>query len=120
MQFGEGQLAGRAGKLAMSDIRAMGLKSKLREPMTKDAKDAMLMLRARFADNKPKDIALCDNRCPVIIFTDGSFESNKCGDQALVGGVLIDGLSEVQAFGCHVPESLLQRWHEAGKDHLIG
>ena len=39
--FADGQLSGRAGKLAMADIRTMGLESKERRTLTSDAAEAL-------------------------------------------------------------------------------
>lgn len=120
LQFADGQLAGRAGKLAMADIRAMGLQSKHSISLDEDARDALLLLKARFEDNMPKTVALVSESNPVLVFTDGSYEPAEGADVAMIGGVLIDGHEQVRVFGNHVPESLLARWHSFGKEHLIG
>lgn len=78
------------------------------------------MLKSRFETNKPKEIVLKDDRCPVVIFIDGSFEPGDDNDVAMVGGVMLDGQEEPQVFGCHVPKVLLDGWKSSGKEHLIG
>eukprot|EP00435_Cladocopium_sp_Y103_P070955 s1184_g36.t1 len=120
LQFADGQLAGRAGKLGMADIRALGLHSKQKVPIDDAARRALEMLRNRFADNVPKTVYLISSADPVLVFTDGSFESEGDVETAMVGGVLLDGDGPARTFGCHVPSDMLQRWHADGKEHLIG
>ena len=120
LQFADGQLAGRAGKLAMADVRTLGLESKERTAITTEVNDALKMLLARFKDNKPKSLHLHSEAMPVIIFTDGSYEPTENGETAMVGGVLLDGDNAAKVFGCHVPPALLREWRESGKEHLIG
>eukprot|EP00435_Cladocopium_sp_Y103_P041914 s3258_g11.t1 len=69
LQFADGQLAGRAGKLGMADIRALGLHSKQKVPIDDAARRALEMLRNRFDDNVPKTAYISDDD-PVLVFTD--------------------------------------------------
>eukprot|EP00435_Cladocopium_sp_Y103_P002996 s345_g1.t1 len=62
VQFADGQLTGRAGRLAMADIREVGLTSKERVMLEKDTLDALEFLKMRFMDNTPKTMSLrCDD-----------------------------------------------------------
>ena len=71
-------------------------------------------------DNKPKCLSLKSDEGTVIVYTDGSYESNNGSEVAMIGGVFLDGLHDARVFGCNVPEGLLDRWHADGKEHLIG
>eukprot|EP00435_Cladocopium_sp_Y103_P058987 s612_g21.t1 len=120
VRFADGQLTGRAGKLAMADIREIGLVSKERVMLEPDTLNAIEFLKMRFMDNTPRTMSLkCDDR-PVLLYTDGSFEPSDGGDKAMIGGVLICDDLPCKVFGNHVPTELLDRWHAAGKEHLIG
>eukprot|EP00435_Cladocopium_sp_Y103_P004644 s2855_g1.t1 len=104
VQFADGQLTGRAGKLAMAD----------------DTLRAVEFLRKRFLDNEPRKMSLkCDDH-PILLFTDGSFEPGGDEESALIGGVLLCEGMQCRVFGSHVPPELLEKWHAAGKEHLIG
>ena len=92
--------AGQAGRLAMADVRTMGLESKDRTFLTRDVIDALHMLHSRFNDNRPKTLCLHSTRNPVVVFTDGSYENSDAGEIAMVGGVLIDGDGPAKVFGC--------------------
>jgi hypothetical protein len=120
LQFADGQLAGRAGKLAMADIRSLGLQSRQSVFIDTCAKDALEILKAWFMHNEPKMISLHSDKAPVLVFTDGSYEPGECGEIAMVGGVLLDGNKPARVFGCNVEETLLTKWHAGGKEHLIG
>ena len=102
VQFAEGQLMGRAGKLAMADLREIGLTSP--EPITLNDENlaALSILHERFLDNRPRSISLLPDDNPVLIYTDGSSE----GSTAMIGGVMIDGPRQVRVVGCHVPPEL--------------
>ena len=120
LQFADGQLSGRTGKLAMADIRALWLHSKDSVPLDADARAALEMLKQRFLDNKPKVLSLRTSAGPLLVFTDGSYEPGNDTDVAMIGGVLLEGCKAARVFGFHVPKELLDRWHDDGKEHLIG
>ena len=120
VQFADGQLTGRSGKLAMADMREVGVTCKDPIVLEDDTVRAVQCLRNRFADNNPKVLSLRRDENPVLLFTDGSFEPSKDGEVAMIGGVLITESTGCRVFGSHVPRQLLQRWHAAGKEHLIG
>ena len=109
-----------SGKLATSDIRAVGLNAKNKVDLDEDTIQALMSLRRRFTDNRPRVLSLDARGKPVIVYTDGSFEVQDGKELARIGGVLIKEGSDVRVFGCHVPEALLQFWHDYGKEHLIG
>ena len=116
IQFAEGQLMGRAGKLAMADIREVGLTSAETVNLGPDQMSAFELLQQRFAINRPKVVTLVADESPILVYTDGSSE----GELSRIGGVLIDGSKPATVFGAHVPPELLELWHAAGKKHVIG
>eukprot|EP00435_Cladocopium_sp_Y103_P026443 s3298_g6.t1 len=120
VQFADGQLTGRAGRLAMADIREVGLTSKETVMLERDTLDALEFLKMRFMDNTPKTMSLRCDEHPVLLYTDGSFEPSAEGDKAMIGGVVICDDFPCRVFGSHVPNELLDKWHAAGKEHLIG
>ena len=120
VQFADGQLAGRAGRLAMADIRQLGLNDKSPVKLSLDAKGAFETLLGRFSDNIPKTFNLGHGGKPYLVFTDGSYEIEDGTEKALIGGVLITPHGEVRVFGNHVPAELTKAWKDAGKEHLIG
>ncbi|CAL1153917.1 unnamed protein product [Cladocopium goreaui] len=120
LEFADGQLAGRTGKLAMADIRSLGLHSKSSVSLDSDARVALQMLKERFMDNRPRTIVLSTEECPLLLYTDGSYEPGVTSEVAMIGGVLLDGTAPARVFGSHVPKDLLARWHNEGKEHLIG
>eukprot|EP00435_Cladocopium_sp_Y103_P074060 s119_g46.t1 len=101
LQFADGQLAGRMGKLAMSDLRELGLQSKLNVTIPDDKVEALKCLSSLFSNNVPKTFNMKSESEPILIFTDGSAEPCQGGVRAAIGGVLIDG-SETRVFGCLV------------------
>ena len=122
IQFAEGQLQGRAGKLAMADIRELGTKNKKHVHLEGDHLRAFSILKARFEKNTERCIQVSSPGSPAIVFTDGSFEPDEDGmmDETGIGGILIRDGKLPQVFGCKVPTALLDRWRAAGKEHLIG
>lgn len=122
IQFAEGQLHGRVGKLAMADIRELGLNSKQQVTVGGLQLQAFELLKSRFEENKERCLQVSSPGAPVVIFTDGSFEPDTLehsGEKG-VGGVMLRHGHKPEVFGCKVPTELLQRWHAAGKQHLIG
>ena len=117
IQFAEGQLHDRAGKLAMADIREIGLNNKQKVSIEGLQLKAFALVKARFETNRERCLQVSSPGKPVIIFTDGSFEPDKtsCFEDTGVGGVMLRPGHWVQG-----PADLLRRWHDAGKQHLIG
>jgi hypothetical protein len=61
----------------------------------------------------------CCTGCPVILFTDGSLETEHGSAVARIGGVCVS-TEGTFVFGAEVPE-LLNVWREGGeKEHVIG
>ena len=107
IQFAEGQLMGRTGKLALADIREVGLTSAETVKLDPDQLSAFELLQERFATNRPKVVALTADENPILVYTDGSSED----EISRIGGVLIDGFKPARVFGAHVPPDLIELWH---------
>ena len=73
-------------------------------------------LRCRLCSGRPKTFLADDIEKPVLIFTDGALEYEGDAAKATIGGVSLkpDGACEV--FGCAVPDDVLKRWQDGGKD----
>ena len=87
VQFADGQLMGRAGKLAMADIREIGLTSQETVTLDDDRMKAFALLLKRFNDNISKTVTLKSDEVPILVLTDGSSETSG----SMIGGVMIDG-----------------------------
>ena len=74
IQFAEGQLHGRAGKLAMADIREPGPSSKLNVAIEGLQLQAFELLRSRFETNRERCLQVSSPGPPIVVFTDGSYE----------------------------------------------
>ena len=120
VQFADGQLTGRTGRLAMADIREVGLRSKEQLKLDDDTLKALESLKPRSICNAPKTFSLrCDEQ-PILVYTDGSYEHAEGEEKAMICGVLIHRDEPCRVFGNHVPKPLLTKWHKAGKEHVIG
>ena len=121
LQYAETQLWGRAGRLALADMRAAAASGKGVVPLDERACRAVELLKCKLLSGKPRTLQISARKKPVIIYTDGSLEYMNDKQVANIGGVCIlpDGHTEV--FGAEVPYELLQVWTEDGeKEHVIG
>ena len=121
LQFAEAQLWGRAGRLALADLREATLHKSGSFPVTPEAREALLVLLDRFTAGKPREIRASIPCRPHLLFTDGALEYDGDGrPEATIGGVLIHRDRTIFCFGCIVPESLMQAWQAGGRTHVIG
>lgn len=120
LQYADSNVWGRAGKIAMAELRELGHLS--REPVFLDEVQCLAFdtLKRRLCSGKPKLFVADQITKPSVVFTDGALEYEGDIPIATIGGVFLrdDGLTEV--FGCRVPESLMARWQQTGKTHVIG
>ena len=116
LQYADAQLFGRAGKIALSDLREMGHLSRYPVFLEPPALEALETLRDRLLHGRPRTIQASWREAPYLVFTDGALESD-----ATIGGCLFapDG-SEPEVFGVTVPPDLLSRWRSKGAHHVIG
>ena len=119
LRFADAQLLGRTGRLALSDLRALGDRAGAVE-LTESQASALAVLRARLVASRPRAVATSPPSNPVLIFTDGACEPSGDGFDTGVGGVIfIPKTKEIRVFGCKVPPRLVAQWSE-GRKHIIG
>ena len=85
----------------MADIRELGVHSKATMRLVSEHITAFECLQDRFKANVPKRFQVVNSERPVVVFTDGSYETDDITGPAKVGAVL-------------------SRRKTSGKEHLIG
>ena len=122
LQFADGQIWGRAGRMALRDLRSYGIAS--RTPVTLDSSglQALQLLRQRLLHGKPRVLKASWRDKPVVLFTDGALEDDNVEHgPATVGAVMFLPDSErAYVFGCQVPSEVLAHWRSDGRHHVIG
>ncbi|CAE7763142.1 unnamed protein product [Symbiodinium sp. CCMP2592] len=122
LQFAEGQLHGRLGRLALADLRACTMSSQAKT-LDATAVQALCNLRSRVLGGTPRIVPACVGSRRSVIFTDGAYEPTNETHPATVGGVLYhfdNGAWCTFFFACAIPLSVVQSWEALGKRHLIG
>ncbi|CAE7218164.1 unnamed protein product [Symbiodinium sp. CCMP2592] len=122
IQFAEGQLHGRLGRLALADLRACTMSSQA-QALDATAVQALRHLRTRVLGGTPRIVPACVGSRRSVIFTDGAYEPTNGSYPATVGGVLYhydSGAWCTSYFACAIPLSVVQSWEALGKRHLIG
>ncbi|CAE6967752.1 unnamed protein product [Symbiodinium sp. CCMP2592] len=122
IQFAEGQLHGRLGRLALADLRACTMSSQA-QALDATAVQALRHLRTRVLGGTPRIVPACVGSRRSVIFTDGAYEPTNGSYPATVGGVLYhydNGAWCTSYFACAIPLSVVQSWEALGKRHLIG
>lgn len=119
LQFAEHQIAGRVGKLAMTELRKLEDSKAGVWNLDFKAVEELKLLRYRLCEHPPRVLNFSDSRPPIQVFTDGACEPDKDGRyHATVGGVIyVDGHREF--FGGSLSESLVQEWLSS-KKRIIG
>ena len=121
LQFAEGQLWGRAGRLALSELRRHEKSGDKEAALDDRSVDASRLLFEKLKDGKPRTIQISPKAKPFLLFTDGALEYDANGKPiAGIGAVLMcpDGSNLV--FGTKVPDRILQAWQTDGKTHVVG
>ncbi|CAE6914648.1 unnamed protein product [Symbiodinium sp. CCMP2592] len=122
LQFAEGQLHGRLGRLALADLRACTMSSQAKT-LDATAEQALCNYRSRVLGGTPRIVPACVGSRRSVIFTDGAYEPTNETHPATVGGVLYhfdNGAWCTFFFACAIPLSVVQSWEALGKRHLIG
>ncbi|CAE7661920.1 bath-40, partial [Symbiodinium necroappetens] len=122
LQFAETQLLGRAGRLAMADIRWI---ERAHHDVKLDDfdKNVLRMLASRVASGRPRVLTATTSAARALVFTDGACEGEEGNQQLTVGGVMYFWTGRVWCtrwFSGFVPGELAGSWRAAGKRHLIG
>eukprot|EP00435_Cladocopium_sp_Y103_P031944 s3086_g8.t1 len=121
LQYADMQVAGRAGRLAMYDIRQLGTAGNVPVSLSDSAVSALKILKERITSGKPKRLTARPASKPWLLFTDGALEYEECGNAiASIGAVLISPSGNTWYFGCEVPKDTLSSWQAGGKEHVIG
>lgn len=121
LQFAEGQLWGRAGRLALPELRRHEKSGDKEAALDDRSVDASRLLFEKLKDGKPRTIQISPKAKPFLLFTDGALEYDANGKPiAGIGAVLMcpDGSNLV--FGTKVPDRILQAWQTDGKTHVVG
>ena len=121
LQYAEMQITGRAGRMAMADLRKLGTADNSYHDLDSTAINALVLLKARLTAGKPKTLTVKPVTKPWLLFTDGALEYNGKGEgEATIGAVRIPPDGGVQYFGCGVPQGTMDLWKVDGKEHVIG
>ena len=123
LQHADAQVWGRAGRMALRDLRSHGSFSRVPVSLDASGLEALKLLKDRLLFGKPRTIHSAWQERPMLVFSDGALEEgSKLGCPATVGGVLFDperpGCASV--FGSKVPEDLPSHWRSDGKTHVVG
>ena len=126
LQFSEAQILGRAGRLAIADIRHLEKSQSSEVRLDVSSRESFQILLQRLVHSRPRCVSCSALERPVLVFTDGAFEPSGVDavrSIASVGAVMfcptVDAY-HVRSFGCVLPGGLLQDWASGGKKHLIG
>ena len=123
LQFSKAQLLGRAGRLALADLRVLEQCASQEVTLSQTHVDALLMLKRRLVASVPRAILTSPCSSPVLVFTDGACEPcEPCGEtfKASIGGVLVDPRAQVvRTFGAVLPECVVSKW-ASGRKHIVG
>ena len=122
IQFMEGQIMGRLGRLALMELRAL-CDSCGNLTLGEVEVAAFRNLQIRMQSGVPRTINAAPPDGCTCVFTDGACEGPEASPVCSIGGVLyhqVDGRWCTRFFSCSVPPNVIKRWSEAGKKHLIG
>ena len=122
LQYADAQLFGRAGRLALADLRKLGHLSRAPASLDASCLAALEILKERLLFGKPRTLSASWREPPFLLFTDGALEqSASLGCEASIGAVLFPPAHALpQVFGCAVPDPVLAHWRAAGSHHVIG
>eukprot|EP00438_Fugacium_kawagutii_P029267 Skav207045 [mRNA] locus=scaffold709:16974:19130:+ [translate_table: standard] len=114
--FVESQLLGRAGRLALSELRALEKQNAASVELTDIQMQAFSVLLDRYKHNIPRTIKNLRTELPVIVFTDGACEQVDGDLQCTIGGVLWDPCADGKplAFGAEVSHEVVLEWKTGG------
>ena len=118
--FVESNLLGRAGKLALSDLRLLEHSKKRIVRLQESELKALRLLLARYVVAKPRQVPSWFGESPILVFTDGACEPGQGSLVVTVGGVLFHPAeSHARAFGVNVPDEVVAAWIKEGKEHPV-
>ena len=112
IQFADAQIMGRVGRIAMHEFR-LAIKSHESIALDQCAIESLHVLMDRLSSGEPRMIPCCDQRRPILVFTDGASEVSG----HTIGGVMFN--DKFEYFSCAVPERLVEEWGSMFS-HFIG
>ena len=113
IQFADAQIMGRVGRIAMHEFR-LAIKSHESIALDQCAIESLHVLMDRLSSGEPRMIPCCDQRRPILVFTDGASEVSG----HTIGGVMFND-NKFEYFSCAVPERLVEEWGSMFS-HFIG
>ncbi|CAE7474182.1 unnamed protein product, partial [Symbiodinium sp. CCMP2456] len=122
IQFMEGQLLGRMGRLALAELRSLGTSGGYLKFGSTERR-AFENLRERMLHGPPRSISTRPVGFNVVVFTDGACEPEGDSMRCSIGGVMYvesSGSWSTRYFGCRLSDALVSDWSKSGKKHLIG
>ena len=96
MQFAEGQVFGRIGRLCLREITRHAFEGST-DVLGHDCKEAFEMFRELLSQNRPRELALSAAQ-PWFIFTDASYEPSAKHWRCCLGGILYDANGKAVEF----------------------
>ena len=121
LQFAEGQLWGRAGRLALSELRRHEKSGGKEAPLDDRSIDASRLLFEKLREGKPRTTRISPKEKPFLLFTDGALEYDADGKPiAGIGAVLMCPNGSNLVFGTTVTNNILKLWQVEGKTHVVG
>lgn len=119
--FVESQFAGRAGRLALSELRNLERSMKGTVKIDDMQRIAFNILLQRYNFGKPRSLSVVGDCRPVVVFTDGACETCEEELVASIGGVLFDPSAGGRplVFGSRVSRDMLDEWTVQGKSHPV-
>ena len=121
LQFAEGQLWGRSGRLALSELRRHEKSGDKVAVMDNRSLDAATLLFEKLRNGKPRTIGISPKTKPFLLFTDGSLEYDELDRPiAGIGAVLMCPDNTNFVFGTKVTSDTLKLWQVDGKTHVVG
>ena len=120
--FVESQFMGKAGKLALAELRSMEKVDKRFVTLSEVQMGAMRNLLERYEKGIPRSLKMERTQLPCVVFTDGACEPGSGGQViCTVGGVIFDPNEGgvIEAFGSHVSDSVVDSWKSASKVHPV-
>ena len=121
LQFAEGQLWGRTGRLALSELRRHEKSGRAEALLDQRSIAAVHVLFEKMKNGKPRTIRITPRSKPFLLFTDGALEYESSGKPtAGIGAVLLCPDGRQFVFGTKVEDETLKRWQVDGKSHVVG
>ena len=120
LQYADSHVWGRAGKLALADLRELGHTSTSKVVLDDTQVKAFGVLKERLCSGRPRLFLADAVEKPALLFTDGALEYDDGAPLGTIGAVLLMPDGMVETFGVEVPDAVLDMWRRDGKTHVIG